>query len=127
VQVTIFRLLSLCLGILVVRPFLHASRGGGASLRTVAGGMLSPMSLAGPDGSKVDMNDPAAVAASMGASGNIGGGTAPVLGLPAPDPQSELTEIVGENLDDAAALLASWLDLDKSKTEADSAAPGVAA
>lgn len=129
-QLTILSLLALGLGFLVVRPLIKASRGGVTSARTVAGGMLSPMSLAGPDATNVDMNDPAAVAASMTAAGNIGG-AGPVLGLPAPDPKSELTEVVGENLDDAAALLASWLELDKSKAPAKptlgKATPGIAA
>jgi hypothetical protein len=89
------------------------------------------MSLAGPDGASVDMNDPAAVAASGGVSGNVGGPGGGRLGLPAPDPKSELTEVIGENLDDAAALLASWLDLEKDNAPANKnsgrADPGIAA
>lgn len=120
-QLGILSLLALGLGFLVVRPLVNASRGGVTTSRPVAGGMLSPMSLSGPDGAAVDMNDPAAVAASMAAGGNIGGPAGAVLGLPAPDPKSELTEVVGENLDDAAALLASWLDLDSENAAANSA------
>jgi flagellar M-ring protein FliF len=130
-QLFILSLLALGLGFLVVRPLVNASRGGVGSRRTVAGGMLSPMSLAGPDGASVDTNDPAAVAASGGVSGNVGGPGGGRLGLPAPDPKSELTEVIGENLDDAAALLASWLDLEKDNAPANKnsgrADPGIAA
>jgi hypothetical protein len=61
------------------------------------------------------------------AAGNIGGQAAPALGLPAPDPKSELTNVIEENLDDAAALLASWLELDKTPSETGNTEPGVAA
>lgn len=125
-QLLILSLLALGLGFLVVRPLLKASKGGVGTPRPVAGGMLSPMSLAGPDGASVDMNNPAAVAASMAAS-NIGGQAAPALGLPAPDPKSELTNVIEENLDDAAALLASWLELDKTPPASGNTEPGIAA
>lgn len=131
-QLSILSLLALGLGFLVVRPLIKASRGGVVPRNAVAGGMLAPMSLTGPDGANVDMNDPAAVAASMAnnSAGAIGGAsaqTAQALGLPAPDPKTELTNVIGENLDDAAALLASWLDLEKPDPQSGKSEPGIAA
>ena len=124
-QLSILSLLALGLGFLVVRPLLKASRGGVGAPRSVAGGMLGPMSLTGPDGEPVDMDDPA-TAAAMAANGNIEGRSGS-LGLPAPDPKSELTAAVDENIDDAAALLSSWLELDAAKTPPGKTEPGVAA
>ena len=41
------------------------------------------------------------------------------LALPAPDPKNELNTAIGENLDDAAALLSSWLTPGASETDED--------
>lgn len=108
-QLSILSLLALGLGFLVVRPLLRASRGGvGAPPPDLIGGALEPLSL-GNDGGfpAMDLMDGMDAANGLG-NGAMGGG----IGLPAPDPKSEMKDVVGENVDDAAALLASWLDAD---------------
>jgi flagellar M-ring protein FliF len=98
-QLSILSLLALGLGFLVVRPLMRAARGGvGTPPPALIGGALEPMSLT--DGS--DSNAQSRV-------DNQAGG----LGLPAPDPKAQLTDAVGENIDDAAALLSSWLKSDE--------------
>lgn len=111
-QLLILSLLALGLGFLVVRPLLRASRGGMGTPPALIGGALEPMSL----GDSV----PELPALEGGGFPMIGdmpadGG----LGLPAPDPKAELTSAIGENMDDAAALLASWLDVDPSNKSDD--------
>lgn len=114
-QLLILSLLALGLGFLVVRPLLQASKGGvGTPPQALLGGALEPMSLGDASAEAATLEGAAPMLAD--ASSQSGGG----LGLPAPDPKSELTNVIGENMDDAAALLASWLDVDSTKKSGDS-------
>lgn len=101
-QLLILSLLAIGLGFLVVRPLMQASRGGGVGdLPALEGGPLAPMSL---DGSTE----------AMALAGND------ALALPAPDPRDQLSEAVKDNIDDAAALLATWLETEKGVSNAGS-------
>lgn len=97
------QLLILCtfgLGLLmfVVRPLLKAAQTSSADVKALTGGAaLEPISLNDP-------NDPAAIGSDMADRQ-----TTP--GLPAPDPKAQLEDAVRDNRDDAAALLAQWLDV----------------
>lgn len=113
-QLTILSLLALGLAIFVIRPMLRASRGGVGALPAPADNGLAPMTLNGLD----------PVEGQQSAAGIDGQGGA--IGLPAPDPRAALNDAVGENADDAAALLASWLDNGTDQTKGGTA-PGVAA
>ncbi len=112
-QIGILSLLALGLAVLVVRPLLAASRGGvGAPPPALAGGELAPLMLGSNDAdTPAQAQSPAALEQP-----------AVSLGLPAPDPKSEMGNVVGENVDDAAALLASWLDADAPDEEDELAA-----
>lgn len=122
-QLSILSLLAIGLGFFVVRPLMRASRGGVGAPPAIAGGALSPMSLDGPMAGAETAQGLEMVAL------NASGGQA--IGLPAPDPRAELNDVVGENLNDAAALLATWLDVDpaapKGSSQSDSTASGLAA
>lgn len=112
-QLLILSLLALGLGFLVVRPLLRASRGGvGAPPPALLGGALEPMKLGNSAGDLPAMDGGFPMIGDMPADGG--------LGLPSPDPKSELTDAIGENMDDAAALLASWLDVKPEKKSGDS-------
>lgn len=94
------QLLILCgfgLGLLmfVVRPLLRAQRDSANAIAANGGSALGPISLDGP---------------ADGASVAIEGGSAQP-GLPAPDPKAQLEAAVRDNTDEAAALLAQWLDV----------------
>ncbi|WP_298915581.1 flagellar basal-body MS-ring/collar protein FliF [uncultured Algimonas sp.] len=126
-QLSILSLLALGLGFLVVRPLLRASRGGVVDPPgAVAGGALEPMSLGGlPDLSGAGGGMP--TLAEMGGMDGMGGMNGigmdgGGLGLPEPDPRAELNEAVEGGVDDAAALLASWLDTERPAAPSSDAA-----
>ncbi|GLQ21452.1 flagellar basal-body MS-ring/collar protein FliF [Algimonas porphyrae] len=123
-QLTILSLLAFGLAFFVIRPMLRVSRGGVGALPAPSGAGLSPMTLNGLDPAD-DMAD--ASAQALGLEGGQGNGQGGALGLPAPDPRAALNDAVEENMDDAAALLASWLDTDASDTRRDPPVSEVAA
>ncbi|MEM9599383.1 MAG: flagellar basal-body MS-ring/collar protein FliF [Pseudomonadota bacterium] len=118
-QLSILSLLAFALAFFVIRPMLRMSRGGVGALPAPANASLSPMTLNGLD----PVDD---VQAAAGQAPGLEGRDE-AIGLPAPDPRAALNDAVEENMDDAAALLASWLDDKVADSDRQPPAKGVAA